>query len=156
MIGRHESSPLRRRGELRRIKRGRDRSDANAEAGDQPAENENRHVGREGLDKRADDEQRRRGEERALAAEMVGDVAPGERSEHGPERHPAGHDLERSRADRKRLLDAEERAGNDALVVAEESAGEQYDRDDARGAAEGKTLGDGIGKVRNRTGAGAA
>ena len=87
---------------------------------------------------------------------MVGDIAAGERSEHGPERHPAGHDLERGRADRKRLLDANERARNDALIVAEEGAGQHDDRDDARGAGEGKSIGDRIGKRRARIASGAA
>ncbi len=156
LIGRDESSPLRSRGEFGRIERGRDGSDANAEAGYEPSEDENRHVRRQRLDRRADDEERRGGEERALAAEMVGDIAAAERSEHGPERYPAGHDLEGSRADRKRLLDANQRARNDALVVAEEGAGQHDDCDDARRAGEGKSIRDRIRKFRARIASGAA
>ena len=84
---------------------------------------------------------------------MVGDVAARKRPEHGAERDPAGHDLERDRADRERLLDAEEGARDDALVVAEEGAGQQNDREDARGAGEGKTIGDcnpGVGQTDRR------
>ena len=72
LIGRDESPPLRGRGEFRRIKRGRDRRDADAKAGQEPAEDENRHIRRQSLNHRADDEKRRGGEERTLAAEMVG------------------------------------------------------------------------------------
>jgi hypothetical protein len=145
LIGRNESPPLRGRREFGRVERGRDGGDANAEAGDEPAKNENRNVRRRRLDRRADDEQRRGGEERALAAEMVGDIAAAERSEHGPERYPAGHDLKRGRADRKRLLDANERARDDALIVAEEGAGEHHHRNDACGAGGWKSIGDRIG-----------
>ena len=87
---------------------------------------------------------------------MVGDKAAAERSKHGPKRHPAGHDLERSRANRKRLLDPDERTRNDALIVAEEGAREHDDRDDARGAGEGKSIGDRIGKLGARIATGAA
>ena len=80
----------------------------------------------------------------ALAAEMVGDVAARERSEHGAEGHPAGHDFERDRADRKLLLDANQGARNDSLVIAEEGAGQHNDRDDARGAGEGQMIRDRI------------
>ena len=156
LIARDELPALRGRSELRRIERGRDRGDADAEAGRQPAEHEHRNVRRKRLDRRADDEQRRGGEERALAPEMVGDIAAGERSEHGPERDPAGDDLERHGADRKGLLDTEKSARNDALVIAEQGAGEQDDRDDARSARERKSIGDRIGEFRARTGAGTA
>ena len=43
------------------------------------------------------------------------------------------------------LLDANERTRDDALVVAEEGAGQHYDRNDARGAGGGKSIGDRIG-----------
>ena len=54
------------------------------------------------------------------------------------------------------LLDAEESARNDALVVAEEGAGQHDDRDDARSARERKSIGDRIGEFRARTAAGTA
>ena len=110
LIRRDISPPLRGRGELRRVQRSGDRSNANAEARHEPAEDEDRYVRGEGLHERADDEKARRDEQCALAAEMVGNEAARNRSEHGAERDPAGHDLKRDRADRERLLDAEEGA----------------------------------------------
>ena len=99
LIGRDESPALRGRRELRRIERGRDRGDANAEAGHQPAATRGPARSAPTLDHRADDEEPGRGEERALAAEMVGDIAAGERSEHRSQSNPTGHDFERDRAD---------------------------------------------------------
>ena len=145
LIGGNELSPLGSGGELSRVERGRDRGDADAEAGHEPAKDEDRNVGRERLDERADDEKPRGGEERALAAEMVGDIPPRERPKHGAERDPAGHDLERDRADRELLLDAYESPGDNALIVAEESASQQNDGEDARSAGEGQMVWDRLG-----------
>ena len=61
-------------------------------------------------------------------AEPVGECPRHECAPHGPQGHPAGDDLEEERADVEVLLDAVERPGDDALVVAEEDAG-QHDHD---------------------------
>ena len=156
LIRRDEPSTLRGGGEFRRIKRSGDRGDANAEASHEPAEDEDRHVRGEGLYERADDEKSRRGEERALSAKKVGDIAAGERSEHGAQRYPAGDDLECDVTDVERLLDADEGARNDALVVAEKGARQQNDRDDAGGAGEGKVVGNDTRSFAGRSAAGGA
>ena len=69
LIGGDEPPALRSGGELSRVERGRDRGDADAEASHEPAKDEDRHVGRERLHERADDEKPRGGEERPLATE---------------------------------------------------------------------------------------
>jgi hypothetical protein len=86
---------------------------------------------------------------------MVGDITPCERSKHGAERDPAGHDLERDRADRELLLDAYESPGDNALIVAEESASQQNDGEDARSAGEGQMVWDLTRDLTGRTAAGA-
>ena len=70
--------------------------------------------------------------------QKVGGVTAAERPEQRAQGDPAGDDLERDVTDVERFLDSDERAGNDPLVVAEEGARQQNDRNDAGGAGEGK------------------
>ncbi len=156
LIRRDEPPALCGGGELGCIKRSGDRGDANAEACHEPAEDKDWHVRGEGLDERADDEERSRNKKRPLSSEQIGGVAAGERPEHGAESYPARDDLECDVTDVERFLDADEGAGNDPLVVAEKGARQQNDRNDAGGAGEGKLVGNDTRSFARRSAAGGA
>ena len=87
--------------------------------------------GGERLDGGADREQRRRRRGSSAPARAVGEDAGHERTGQRAERDPAGDDLAERRADGELLLDAVQRAGDDALVVAEQQPGQHDDDADA-------------------------
>jgi hypothetical protein len=113
---------MRRRRELGSVERGGHRRDADAEADDQPADHQQEDIGREGLQQGACHEQQAGDQHGLLASIMVGEVAAEQRTAQRAERHPARHHLDQDRAQAEMPLYAAERAGNDALVVAEQQA----------------------------------
>ena len=83
LIRRDEPSTLRGGGEFRRIKRCGHRSDADAEASHEPADDEDWHVGGKGLYERADNEKSRRSRTACSSTKNIRAVAARERPEQG-------------------------------------------------------------------------
>ena len=117
------------RGHLRGVQRGRHRGDADAEPDDEPTDHQHRGAGGQRRDGGPGAEEDAGEHARVLAAELVGEPAGQQRADQRAERHPAGDDLGHERAQAEVGLDEVQRAGDDALVVAEQRAGEH--RDDA-------------------------
>ena len=91
------------------------------------AHDKDRRVGRRPLHDSSESEQRASEQQRALAADPIAERAAGERARQGAQRDPTRHHLDHQEAERKGRLDPRQRAGNHALVVAEQPPREDDD-----------------------------
>jgi hypothetical protein len=127
----HAPAPLLRR-HLRGVEGGGRRGEPDADAGDHAADGEDRGAVGYGLDHGAEDEEDAGGDEHLAAADPVGQDAGHEGSGQRAERDPRGDDLAGERANVEVVLDQLQLARDDALVVAEEQAGQERDRADGQ------------------------
>ena len=127
LVAGNETAANGRRRQFGGVERRRDGGDADARADHQPPRDQDDRVGGKRLHERAQREHRARDQHRTLTAELVRQFAAGERAEQRAQRDPARHHLDQQRAERERRFDSAQRPRDHALVVAEQSAGEQDD-----------------------------
>ena len=131
LVHRDEATAEVGRRHLRGVQRCRHGRHTDPEPDGQSPDDEHGRSGGERLERRADDEQRSGGDDRDAPAQLVGEHAGDERAEQRAERDPARDDLDERGADVELALDAVQCTGDDALVVAEQQAGEHDDDADA-------------------------
>ena len=115
-------------GDLGDVDRGDRGGDTDRDTDDEARDEERVFLRRQPRGDGADDEDDRRGDDQALAAELVAVLAgePGTRDR--AERHRTDDGAGRESADAEIGLDLQEGAGDDAGVVAEQQSGEAGDR----------------------------
>ena len=130
LIARDEPASYLLRGHLRRIQRTGDRGDADTEADDEPRDRQDSRALGDGLAERPECEEHAGDDQRARPSELVRETAPEQRADERAQRDQARHDLLHRRTEVEARRHSAQRAGDDALVVAEQHPGQDgHERD---------------------------
>jgi hypothetical protein len=133
LVDRDHASAALRGGHLGEIERARHRGSADAKTEDDPGGNHDLDVRGQCAAGGADQEQSRTEHQHALAADAVGDTSAQERAEGGSREQERAHDGRLTeRAEVQIVLHVEQRAGDDARVVAEQQSAERGDHGQPR------------------------